>query len=144
MTYLAHHNNLFVCSSSLVCRHPHIKQFKYTVLVYSRILTSLYKSSYNNNEQWKLYYILFSTTTYQARSWLSISGGALQKECNRGAGMILTRPPPPPPPPKNVWSEGTSSETSKFLFQPLESSIQCSIYNESHLQQGPKFVRDLA
>ena len=26
----------------------------------------------------------------QARSWLSISGGALQKECNRGVGMILT------------------------------------------------------
>jgi hypothetical protein len=30
----------------------------------------------------------------QARSWLSISGGALQKECNRGARMILTQPPP--------------------------------------------------
>ena len=27
----------------------------------------------------------------QARSWLSISGGGvLQKECNRGVGMILT------------------------------------------------------
>ena len=24
-------------------------------------------------------------------------GGALQKECNRGAAMILTRPPSPPP-----------------------------------------------
>jgi hypothetical protein len=37
---------------------------------------------------------LYSSTTLQlysqARSWLSISGGALQKECNRGAGMILT------------------------------------------------------
>ena len=30
-------------------------------------------------------------SVWQARSWLSISGGgALQKECNRGVGMILT------------------------------------------------------
>jgi hypothetical protein len=33
---------------------------------------------------------LLRTHLVQARSWLSISGGALQKECNRGVGMILT------------------------------------------------------
>jgi hypothetical protein len=33
---------------------------------------------------------LFCSPMIQARSLLSISGGALQKECNRGVGMILT------------------------------------------------------
>jgi hypothetical protein len=47
-------------------------------------------SNYNLLELQDLLYSSVNQHSNQARSWLSISGGALQKECNRGVGMILT------------------------------------------------------
>ena len=46
-----------------------------------------------NSENYIIYYSVPLHTKPVAGS--QFLGGALQKECNRGAGMILTRPPPP-------------------------------------------------